>query len=164
MRQTTAYSTAQIGLHWLIAALVLFQLLFGDSMTALVEATEEGTTASPTDVLMSGFHFWFGAAILILALIRLGLRLWQGAPPPLATTSPLMALAARVLHWLFYALLIVVPVLGLLAYYLGDPFGELHAIAKPAFIILIVIHAGAALIHQFFLKDGTLMRMLRPAR
>jgi cytochrome b561 len=36
--------------------------------------------------------------------------------------------------------------------------------AKPAFIILIAIHALAALYHQFWLKDGTLKRMLAPGR
>lgn len=34
------YSTIQIGLHWLIAALVLVQLVIGESMAAFVEAAE----------------------------------------------------------------------------------------------------------------------------
>ncbi len=36
------YSTLQIALHWLIAAAVLFQLVFGESMTNVVDAAEEG--------------------------------------------------------------------------------------------------------------------------
>ena len=40
----SGYSSLQIALHWSIAALVLVQLLFGESMTTVVDAAEEGTT------------------------------------------------------------------------------------------------------------------------
>jgi cytochrome b561 len=36
-RQIAGYSGLQIGLHWSIAALVFFQLVFGESMTIVVE-------------------------------------------------------------------------------------------------------------------------------
>ncbi len=65
-------------------------------------------------------------------------------------------------HWLFYALLIAVPVTGLLGYYYGDPYGELHSFAKPLFIGLIALHVAASLYHQFWRTDGLLMRMIRP--
>ena len=41
--------------------------------------------------------------------------------------------------------------------------GDIHAIAKPAFIVLIGIHAAAALAHHFVLKDAVLRKMLVPA-
>ncbi len=63
---------------------------------------------------------------------------------------------------MFYALLVVVPVTGLLGYYYGDPYGELHTYAKPVFIGLIALHVAASLYHQFWRKDGLLMRMLTP--
>ena len=38
----TGYSSIQIALHWLIAALVLFQLVFRESMVAGRDAAETG--------------------------------------------------------------------------------------------------------------------------
>jgi cytochrome b561 len=75
-----------------------------------------------------------------------------------------MGKAAALSHAAFYALLVAAPILGVLAYYLGKPFGDLHELCKPALIILIGAHAAAALFHQFWLKDGTLRRMLVPGR
>lgn len=155
------YTVYQIGLHWLIAALVLVQLVFGESMTEFVEAAEEGQPASALDVSLAGVHYYFGIAILVLVAVRLALRLMNGAPPP-PESGGAIELAGRISHWLFYALLIAVPVTGLLGYYYGDPYGELHALAKPVFIGLIGLHVVASLYHQFWRKDGLLMRMVRP--
>jgi cytochrome b561 len=55
-----------------------------------------------------------------------------------------------------------VPVSGLLALYVWNWMGDIHALAKPVFIVLICIHAGAALFHHFILKDAMLARMLFP--
>ena len=162
MAATTSpgFSRFQIVLHWLIAALVVFQIVFAEAMEEMVEAAEEGERLSASDPILGTAHYWFGLAILVLVGIRLVLRLRTGVPGPAADANPLFDLAARAMHWLYYALLVVVPVLGLLAYYFGDPWGEIHQLAKPAFILLIVVHAGAALYHQFVLRDGTLRRML----
>ncbi len=159
--ERTGYSPVQIFLHWAIAALVLFQLIFGESMGAVVEAADRNTTASPDDQRLASLHYWFGLAILVLVAVRLAVRLAQGAPDTVGV-APLARRAAQLAHWLFYLLLILVPVTGLLGYYFGDPWGDLHTWGKPAFIVLIAIHASAALFHQFWVKDGTLRRMLVP--
>ena len=155
------YSIYQISLHWLIAALVFVQLVFGESMAEFVEAAEEGEPVSAQDGWLAGVHYYFGIAILALVAVRLALRLVNGAPPPPETNGAL-ELLGKVAHWLFYVLLVAVPVTGLLGYYFGDPYGEIHAWAKPLFIGLIVLHVTAALYHQFWRKDGLLMRMLSP--
>ena len=155
------YSILQIGLHWLIAALVLVQLVFGESMAEFVEAAEEGEAVSALDARLAGVHYYFGLAILALVAVRLVLRFRRGAPPA-PDANPALELAGKVSHWLFYALLVVAPITGLLGYYLGDPFGEVHELAKPVFIGLIALHVAASLYHQFWRKDGLLMRMLRP--
>ena len=159
----SGYSGLQIALHWVIASLVLFQLLFGESMTAVVDAAEEGGTVDPLDQSLSTAHYWVGIAILALVALRIVVRLVQGAPA-VTTPSTLMTRAAFATHMAFYVLLVAVPTTGLLGFYLGDPWGEFHAFAKPVFIVLIVVHAAAALFHQFWLKDGTLRKMLVPAR
>ena len=155
------YSIYQIGLHWLIAALVIAQLFIGESMSAVVEAAEEGEPVSALDARLADLHYYFGIAVLVLVAVRLTLRLMNGAPPPPDMSGPL-ELAGKVSHWLFYALLVLVPVTGLLGYYFGDPFGEIHAWSKPVFIGLIALHVAAALYHQFWRKDGLLTRMLKP--
>lgn len=156
------YTLYQIGLHWLIAALVFAQLIFGESMTEAIEAAEESEPISALDGYLASMHYYFGIAILALVVVRLGLRLKNGTPPSPPETSGAIELAGRVSHWLFYVLLVVVPITGLLGYYFGDPYGEWHTYAKPVFIGLIALHVAASLYHQFWRKDGLLMRMLRP--
>ncbi|MBZ9678794.1 cytochrome b [Mesorhizobium sp. ES1-1] len=163
-KTTLGYSSYQIGLHWIIAALVLFQLFFGESMTTVRDAAEEGAAVSPTDQTLASAHYWVGLSILALVLIRLVVRLASGAPQPARSGPSWMQTAALASHHLFYVLLVATPIIGLLAFYFGDPWGDIHSLNKPVFIVLIAIHALAALFHQFWLRDGTLRRMLVPSR
>ena len=158
----SGYSLLQISLHWLIVALVILQLFFGESMTHAVDAVAEGTTASAFDTQFASLHYWFGITILALVGVRLVVRLGRGVPPAAVSTPRWSDLAARIAHGLFYFLLVPVPVTGLLGYYVEGPFGDIHAWAKPVFIGLIAIHGMAALYHQFWVKDGILTRMLKP--
>jgi len=163
MRQIReGYSSFQILLHWLVAGLVLFQLLFGESMTTVVDAQEEAGAVSGLDQSLGSAHYWVGIAILILVALRLALRLSNGAPP-IASGPTWMQVAAKMSHVLFYVLLLATPIVGLLAFYVGDPWGDIHSLNKPIFIILIAVHAIAAMIHHFALKDETMRRMISPA-
>lgn len=56
------YSTLQIGLHWAIAALVMFQIVFGEAMVRFVDAAEEGGAVSATDTVLANAHYWSGSA------------------------------------------------------------------------------------------------------
>ncbi|MBI2253633.1 MAG: cytochrome b [Proteobacteria bacterium] len=154
------YSGAQIGLHWVIALLVLFQLIFGESMGAVDRAIARGETPDATDQFLAGAHYWVGIAILVLVALRVLMRVVQGAPEPVG--SGLQLKAAKIIHAVFYLLLIAVPVTGLLAVYVNEEIGEVHEIGKPLFIAVIVLHALGALFHHFKLKDDTLRRMFVP--
>lgn len=154
------YSATQITLHWAIVLLVFFQLIFGESMTTVIDA-KPGEAVDGADASLATAHIWVGFAILALALFRLFIRLRDGAPPAVDGPAAIV-LAAKITHILFYVLLIAVPISGIVAYWVTPEAGDVHELGKPIFIILIVLHAGAALWHQFFLRDGLLMRMLKP--
>jgi cytochrome b561 len=155
------YSVLQVSLHWVIVLLVLFQLLFGESMTHYVDALEEG--GSPDAALAQGghLHLYLGLAILALAVLRLALRFVVGVPAPVPGRR-LQVKAGEALHWLFYVLLFAMPVSGLFAYNEVIDVGELHAAGQALFWLCIVLHVAAALYHHFLLRDSTLMRMLKP--
>lgn len=160
-KHSSGYTAVQVSLHWLIVLLVLFQLAFGEDMGRYNYLVRSGQDASP---LLTGYylHLGVGIAVLVLTLARLGLRLTVGVPHPVPGPT-LQVKAGEALHYLFYVLLILTPITGLLAQYVNmRTFGEIHEANKPAFIVLILVHAAAALYHHFVLKDSTLRRMMVP--
>ncbi|SHG37803.1 cytochrome b561 [Kaistia soli DSM 19436] len=163
-RTIGGYSSVQVLLHWVIAALVFFQLIFGESMSMATRAARRGTELDPTDATLASAHYWVGIAILVLVAFRLAVRLVGGAPDPQSSGAPVLDKLAHAAHWLFYILLVGMPVTGLLAVYVWPELGEIHELGKPVFIVLIALHVLGALYHQFWLKDGTLRRMFVPAR
>jgi cytochrome b561 len=149
------YGAGQVGLHWIIAALILFQLVFGESSMDVADPV----TVSEQQWIDA--HYWIGIAVLGLAVVRPAMRVLAGAPAPIR--DDWTATAAGIVHGAFYVLIFATPILGLLGWYVGSPWDDIHALNKPLFIVLIGVHAGAALYHHFWLKDGTLRRMLVPA-
>ena len=158
-RRSSGYSGLQIALHWVIAAIVLAQLVLGDAME---EAIERDADLSAADRLGAVAHYYLGIALLGLVIVRIIVRWASGAPPVLA--QGWMRVAASASHGLFYVLLVLAPVSGLLAFYVGEPFDDVHELFKLAFIGLVSIHAMAALYHHFWLGDGTLRRMFVPGQ
>ena len=73
------YSGLQIALHWIIAALVVTQLLNNGGMQEAWNAYEDGAAAPEGTLGFAWFHALTGATILVLALIRLYVRLTCGA-------------------------------------------------------------------------------------
>jgi cytochrome b561 len=154
------YTRLQINIHWLVVAMVAVQLVTAENMTEMVDAIEEGETVSSTVTLLGNFHFWLGLAILAAMLVRLGVRVFSGAPTYVGA-MPLKEMAATAMHWALYLVLLAVPVSGLVAYYGLADVGDVHALSKPILIVLVALHALAALYNQYVRKDGTLTRMLR---
>ncbi len=156
------YSALQILLHWFIAALVAFQLVFGESMGEVEEAAERGSSVSGQDQWLADAHYWIGIVILAAAALRLFLRLTRGAPAPVE--SGWSARLAGIVHTAFYALLIAMPITGLLAVYVSEEFGDFHSFGKPVFIILIILHVVGAVYHQLMSDKGVMKRMMTPAK
>lgn len=162
MSSPKGYSTAQIGLHWAIAALIIFQLIFGESMTDVWRAFR--TTGAATLTIAAWAHILVGISVLALLVWRFELRLMRGVPDEPATSSAMMVKAATIGHWLLYAVMFVAPITGLVAWYGGVAVvAQVHELLKPVLILLIAGHFAAALWHQFWLKDNLMARMKRPA-
>jgi cytochrome b561 len=99
-----------------------------------------------------------------IRMTRLALRLTRGVPPAPAGESGALALPGAAGHVALYVLMLALPITGLLAWYggvtaLAQPHGE---ILKLLLWVMIVLHVGAALYHQFVLKDNLLARMRKP--
>lgn len=169
-------------LHWLMAALILFQLGYGLYMTResdLIRRFELTQT-----------HKSWGTVIFALALLRLAWRIGSRRPPLPAAMPPWQRRAARAGHLALYVLMLAMPLSGwvlasaapmqdLLAmrnmvfglFALPDPWvpgsetieaaaRSVHAGAAIGLAALLAIHFAVALHHQFAARDGLLARML----
>jgi cytochrome b561 len=169
----TRYSKTAIILHWLTALLLIPMLFLGEELMEV----QDGSTFLPS------IHVSLGVTILALALLRLAWRL--GNPPPSlpATMKPWEKTASHVTHWLFYAIMIGVPLTGWLSlpeFVADEPamsaislFGvlplprapnlgevkEIHEIGSKIGIGLLALHVLAALKHQFIDRDNIFVRM-----
>ena len=161
MASPTGYSGPQILLHWVIGLMIIFQLIFGEAMGMAWRSVETG--AVPVMGAMVWAHILVGGAVLALVAWRLALRLTRGVPPPPATGARPLRLAAHVAHWALYALMVLFPVTGLLAWFGGlAQLAEVHQAMKPVAVLLILLHLVAALWHQLMVKDNLLSRMKTP--
>lgn len=160
MSTLKGYSAAQIAVHWLVAALILFQLIFAEDIGRAWRVVRNGGSSEIGAMVWA--HILAGIAVLVFASWRLRLRATRGAPEaPVA--SRFMMTAAKWGHRALYALLLLAPLSGLAAWYGGiATAGDLHEVLKPILILLIAGHVLAVLYHQFIRKDGLLLRMKRP--
>lgn len=162
MSQPTGYTRTQITLHWITLVLVALQYLLNESIAEAWEAMTSGAqvVASP----LVGQHVATGALVAVLTFVRLGLRLSHGAPPPPASEHAALQLVAKATHWAFYALLILMPVSGAVAWFNSvEGAAQAHNVMKIALLALIALHVAAALAHQFLFKTNLIARMMRPA-
>ncbi len=172
----TRYDAVARGLHWLMAALILAVFGLGLLVDTFPRTWEHGIVET---------HKVLGVCILLLVILRFAWRLSHRPPAP-EPVGRLMARAASLGHVGLYALMLAVPVIGLVYAVLrgqgidfglfaiaplmarnralGGVVGEAHEIAAYGLIALAGIHALAALWHHLIRKDATLLRMLPPAR
>lgn len=161
MAALKGYSFTQIRLHWVVAALIVFQLIFGEAMGAAWRAVSQGTEPVMSNMVWA--HIIAGIAVLALVAWRVGLRLSRGVPEVPHSDNALMMKAATWGHLALYAVMIAAPLSGMAAWFVGvAAAAEVHELFKPVLILLVLGHVVAALYHQFWLKDGLLLRMKRP--
>ena len=99
-KTTTGYSTTQIALYWIIAALIVVQIVSSDSMKMSLEASRSGGGVSDSEALLTDIHVVFGIAVFVLAAVRVALRLRRGAPALPEDEHPLLSRRKRQLSHL----------------------------------------------------------------
>jgi cytochrome b561 len=162
------FTSLQRLLHWLMAVCILAMLFIGVGMVSTIMAKY---------LTLVSIHKPLGIAILVLAVLRLVVRLRYGAPSLPADLPVQMKLAAQLSHYAFYVLMIGMPLIGWAmlsaASYPVVLYGNvhlpailpqsasLHAMLWNAhfylafvFFALILLHVAAALFHALVRRDG----------
>ncbi len=161
MPKPTCYSARQIRLHWLVTILIVAQFVLHEPMSEAWDMIEDGQTPAFNWLVLS--HVFGGVLVLVFALWRLVLRQTRGVPDAPAEEPAPLRLAAHLGHLALYALMILMPLSGMAAWFGGiEAAAEGHEVMKVALLALVAVHVLAALWHQFWLKDGLLLRMKRP--
>jgi len=102
------YTAVAILLHWVIAAAILAQIATGVWMTDAIRQPASQAQAFETFQL----HKSLGLTVLLLSLLRLGWRLTHRPPPPPADSQAWEKALAHATHWLFYGLMLAMPLTG----------------------------------------------------
>lgn len=167
------FTASQRLLHWSMVVCILAMIFIGVGML---------TAITPKNLILIQIHKTLGIVGLALALIRLMLRLIYRAPPLPSDLPVLMRLAAESSQYVFYLLMLGMPLLG---------WGMLSASSHPVvlfsnvqlppilpvnphlytvlqrahdclgflFFALILAHAAALLFHKLVRNDGVFETM-----
>lgn len=162
-------------LHWLMAAMILAMLFIGVGMVSSVSARH---------AVLIAIHKPLGIAILVLVIVRLVVR-FSKRPPALPEDLPgWQRAAAHLSHWVLYALMIAMPLIGwamlsaggypvmlggsvqLPALMGADPIAfawlrNAHELLAFVLFATVVLHLAAALFHGLIRRDGVLGSMAR---
>lgn len=172
-RDLQRFNPLQRLLHWVMAVCILAMLFVGVGMVS---------TITPKFLPLVATHKSLGIAILVLALVRLVVRLRYGAPALPKDLPEPMKLAAELSHYALYALMIAMPLIGWAmmsaAEYPVVVFGgvhlppilpqsdRLHSLLWDAhyylafcFFALVLLHIAAALFHALVRRDGVFEAM-----
>ncbi len=158
------YSPTQVTLHWIVVVLVAFQFVAHDGIEDAWRAiVREGKSGSAEPVAY--LHIAAGTLILILALARIYLRFTRGAPSPPADEPRILQITAEAVHGSIYLLLLLLPVTGLVAWFLVvEAAAEIHEWLQTFLLLAIALHVGGALFQHVVRRSDVLMRMFRPER
>jgi cytochrome b561 len=159
-------------LHWTMALLILAMLFIGIGMVASTDRYGS----------LVAIHRPLGIAILVLVAVRLVYR-FLNPPPPLPRAMPAyLKFVARASHYLLYALMFAVPLVGwamlsaggypiILCCALHLPpvlphdralyatLRHAHTILALTLFLTFLAHLGAALLHALLFRDGVFESM-----
>ena len=177
------YSTVAIAFHWVIALLLIGNLIAG------LWLLDPLLNSSDPETKQWGFwliqvHKSIGLTVLVLAVARLAWRLINPPPPYPDHMGTAEKVLAKLSHWGFYALMLALPLSGWatvstgkisfpilyfglfevpllpLSKAFGEQFDASHTILGWLTLALIVLHVAAALKHHYWDRDDVLVRIL----
>ena len=121
------------------------------------------------------FHMLLGSALLVVMITRLVVRFTTKRPAVVATGNKTMDKLGELMHYGLYLAAFFILGMGALIAYNRNLFavamgtgevagragilGSIHQLGWMLTLLLVLGHAGAALYHQFLLKDNLLSRM-----
>ncbi len=169
------YTVTAIGLHWLMAFLLIGLFVVGIYMSEL--------SLSPWKLRIYSWHKWAGVTAFLLVLVRIVWRLTHRPPSLYADIPAPMQMAAQAGHRLLYLLMIAIPLSGWLmssakgfqtVYFgvlpipnllgknkeLGDLLQSMHQTLNFLLVAVVIGHVGVALKHHLIDKDDVMVRML----
>jgi cytochrome b561 len=172
------YGAIARSLHWATVLLVVVAWVLG--------LLGDELPGKPAQAIGLFVHMTAGLLVVLLTVVRLAWRGVDTAPDDdLATTTieRWTLLAAKATHLLLYGLLIAAPLLGIgvqfarghalpivglfevASPWLADrafahTLKEIHEWLSHALMALAALHAAAALLHHFVMRDRTLLRMM----
>ncbi len=176
------YGTVAKWFHWVTVGLIAIAL-----PTGFVIKFITGDSDGVYKFAFYAIHETAGLTILFAALARIAWKATHKPPPHPDHLPPAMRIAATATHHGLYALLILQPLLGFFAtnawgfpmqgrtaYFgfidlpkfmdasvgLAGVLSWAHTIGGYLFLVLLIAHIGAAIMHHAIRRDGTLMRML----
>jgi superoxide oxidase len=128
------------------------------------------------------WHFMLGLSVLVLVLIRVAARILRARPPITPSPPAWQKYLSQTVHLALYAFMLAMPLLGwtilsaegaTIQFYglelfplvskskvLAEQVQEIHETIGTIAYYVIGLHAAAALMHHYYLKDNTLKRML----
>jgi len=166
------YDDRSILLHWITAGLVI--LLWG--IAQVIDFFPRGMPR----ITVRSLHILLGVTLGVVILLRMAWRASSGWRLPLAAPG-FIGYGAKLVHYGLYLLVVATVALGIANVWVrGDSiFGlltvpklapgdqvlketveDLHGWFANAVLILAALHAAAALVHHFALRDSVLRRML----
>ena len=160
------YHPLLVAFHWLVALLIFAALAAGFFL--------KGLPNEPAKLAPLGIHMTIGRWILYLMIARLITRFVTKRPAPADTGNPLLNRGAGLIHGLLYVAAIAMAVAGMgtaVQAGLNQPGASLaedffafparygHGYTAIALLVLIALHVGAWVYHQFFKKDNLFARM-----
>ncbi len=175
------YGLVAQAFHWATAGLILVLLPMGVIMHELPAQSEAQAVAK---FELYSLHKTLGMAVLIIAVARILWALVQVHPAPLHPERRIETLAAKVVHWLLYASIVLMPVTGWLHHaaldgfapiwgpfpqtaaiipknpVIADLFGQAHFAMGLVLAGSIALHVAGAFKHAVLDRDGTLRRMI----
>lgn len=170
MNTVNRYHPALVTLHWLIALLIFTVALLGIYLDDFASAAQKPG--------LLGIHMAVGLLTLVLMVVRIIVRANTPKPAPVTAGNAFFDWIGKATHIGLYIFVILTTGTGMLTSMQGNLMsivyggtGTLpadffsitafigHVISLPVLILTIFLHIGAALYHQFLLRDNLLARM-----